>query len=87
MARWASALSLSLIHIYLLFDAAHYAYALGTMILIVVAIIAGFNYYISVAKGLSFKKRFGEMASISLGVAVLSFVVGLLVKQFLGVDI
>lgn len=72
---------------YLIFDAAHYAYALGTMILIVVAIIAGFNYYISVAKGLSFKKRFGEMASISLGVAVLSFVVGLLVKQFLGVDI
>ena len=72
---------------YLLFDAAHYAYALGAMILIVVAIIAGFNYYISVAKGLSFKKRFGEMASISLGVAVLSFVVGLLVKQFLGVDV
>ena len=31
--------------------------------------------------------RFAEMAGISLGVAALSFVIGILVKQFLGVDI
>ncbi len=72
---------------YLLFDTEHYLYALFTMLAIVLLIIIVFNYYISVAKDLSFKKRFGEMASISLGVAALSFVVGLLVKNVLGVDL
>ena len=55
--------------------------------LIVVAIIAMFNYYISVAKGESFKKRFIEMAGISLSVAAVSFVIGILAKRILGVDI
>lgn len=72
---------------YLLFDASHYLWAMGTMIVIVLLILVVFNYYISVAQDLSFKKRFGQMASISLGVAALSFVIGILVKQFLGVDI
>lgn len=72
---------------YLLFDPAHYLYALGTMLLTVVLIILVFNYYIAVAKDLPFKRRFLEMAGISLGVAVLSFIIGLLVKQFLGVDV
>jgi len=72
---------------YLLFDAAHYLYALGVMLAIVVAIIAAFNYYVAVAKGMSFRRRFSEMALISLGVAALSFVIGLLVKNVLGVDI
>ena len=52
-----------------------------------VAIIALFNYYISVAKDESFKRRFLEMAGLSLGVAGLSFVVGLLIREFLGVEI
>ena len=34
-----------------------------------------------------FKSRFLEMAGISVSVAVISFVVGILAKQFLGVDI
>ncbi|WP_066453737.1 VIT1/CCC1 transporter family protein [Anaerotruncus rubiinfantis] len=72
---------------YLIFPASQYLYALGTMLVIVVLIIALFNYYISVAKDLKFKSRFLEMACISLGVAALSFVVGLLVKNVLGVDI
>jgi VIT1/CCC1 family predicted Fe2+/Mn2+ transporter len=72
---------------YLLFDPAHYLYALGCMLCAVVFIIVAFNYYLSVAKDLSFKTRFLEMAGVSLGVAALSFVVGLLVKRFLGVDI
>ena len=72
---------------YLLFDPGHYLYALGSMLAAVVLIILGFNYYIAVAKGLSFKRRFGEMAGISLGVAALSFVIGLLVKSVLGVDV
>ena len=72
---------------YLLFDEAHYLWAMATMIVIVLLILVVFNYYISVAQDLPFKKRFGQMAGISLGVAALSFVIGILVKQFLGVDI
>jgi len=36
-----------------------------------------FNFYISVAKDLPFKQRFFEMAGISLGVAVISFIIGI----------
>ena len=72
---------------YLLFDESHYLWAMGTMVVIVLLILVVFNYYISVAQDLPFKKRFGQMAGISLGVAALSFVIGILVKQFLGVDI
>ena len=70
---------------YLLF--ANYIPALACMLLIVVAIIAGFTYYTSVAQDQPFGSRFGEMALISISVAVLSFVVGILAKKFLGVDL
>ena len=50
---------------------------------VVIFIIFIFNYYISVAKDLSFKKRFLEMVSISLGVAIISFGIGILVKEVL----
>ena len=72
---------------YLLFDVALYLWEMATLIFIVLLILVVFNYYISVAQDLPFKKRFGQMAGISLGVAALSFVIGILVKQFLGVDI
>ena len=72
---------------YLLFPPKGYLFALGTMLAVVVLIIVIFNYYIAVAKDLPFKRRFAEMACISLGVAALSFVVGLLVKMWLGVDV
>ena len=72
---------------YLVFDDEHYLHALGTMLVTVVLIILVFTYYISVAKDLDFKKRFWEMALISLSVAAFSFVIGLLVKEALGIDI
>ena len=72
---------------YLVFDDEHYLHALGTMLMTVVLIILVFTYYISVAKDLDFKKRFWEMALISLSVAAFSFVIGLLVKEALGIDI
>jgi VIT1/CCC1 family predicted Fe2+/Mn2+ transporter len=72
---------------YLIFGNSLYLAALGAMIGVVVLIIAGFTYYISVAKGERFKPRFLEMTLLSVGVAVISFVVGILAKQFLGVDI
>ena len=72
---------------YLVLPNHQYIPALIAMLLIVVVIILVFTYYISVAKDLPFKKRFAEMATISLSVAGLSFVVGILVKHFLGIDI
>jgi len=72
---------------YLLMDNSQYMTALFTMIAVVILIIAGFTYYISVAKGEKFKPRFLEMTFISVGVAVVSFFVGVLAKQFLGVDL
>jgi len=57
------------------------------MLLVVVLIIAGFTYYTSVAQDQPFRSRFLEMALISLGVAVVSFVVGILAKKFLGIDL
>jgi len=60
--------------------------ALGSTLAIAILIIAGFNYYLSVAKDLDFKRRFAEMSLISLGVAAFSFGVGFLLKTILGVD-
>ena len=70
---------------YLLLGNEQYLIALFAMIAIVILIIAGFTYYISVAKGEKFKPRFLEMSLISIGVAVVSFVVGTLAERFLGV--
>ena len=61
--------------------------ALIAMLLIIVAIIFIFTYYTSVAKDQPFSSRFWEMSLISIGVAVVSFGVGLLAKKFLGVDL
>ena len=72
---------------YLIFAANQYIPALICMLLVVVLIIAGFTYYTSVAQDKPFRPRFLEMAGISIGVAVLSFIVGILAKKFLGVDI
>ncbi len=72
---------------YLLFGPGQYIPALICMLLVVVLIIAGFTYYTSVAQDQPFKSRFLEMASISIGVAVMSFVVGILAKNLLGVEV
>ncbi|UBM61113.1 VIT1/CCC1 transporter family protein [Candidatus Sulfidibacterium hydrothermale] len=61
--------------------------AMGIMLLMTLLIIAGYNYYISVAKTVNFKKRFLTMALISLGVAAISFGIGYLAKAWLGVSI
>ena len=70
---------------YLLFD--NYFVCLGMTIISAILIILGFNYYISVAKDLNFKKRFMEMAFLSLGVAALTFGISYFVRMFLGVDV
>ncbi len=52
-----------------------------------VTLICLFNFYISVAKRLPFKKRAGEMILISLSVALFNFVAGYLAKKFLSIEI
>jgi VIT1/CCC1 family predicted Fe2+/Mn2+ transporter len=69
---------LLLIFPFLIMD--HAVFSLTWCILNAVAIIALFTFYISVAKGLSFKKRFIEMTAISLGVATLTFGIGWVIK-------
>ena len=72
---------------YLLLPDNKYILALFIMLVAVIIIIAAFNYYISVAKTISFRKKFTEMSVISLSVAAASFIIGLLVKRFIGIDI
>ena len=72
---------------YLIFDSAHYLYALICMLAVVILIIAGFTYYTSVAQGERFRPKFLEMSCISIGVAVISFGVGIAAKRFLGIDL
>ena len=78
---------IALITPYLVFPTHQFLPALLCMLGVVILIIAGFTYYTSVAQDQPFKSRFLEMAVISVSVAVLSFVVGILAKKFLGVDL
>jgi VIT1/CCC1 family predicted Fe2+/Mn2+ transporter len=70
---------------YLLFK--NYYLDLGIALTTAVIIIAVFNYYISVAKGESFRARFLEMAGLSLSVALFSFVIGYFIRIWLGIEI
>ncbi len=76
---------LVLIAPYLLFS--NYFICLGITLLLGIVIIAAFNYYISVAKDLNFRRRFMEMAGLSLGIAAISFFVGFLLRRFTGIEI
>ncbi|MGC9397863.1 MAG: VIT1/CCC1 transporter family protein [Anaerolineae bacterium] len=70
---------------YLLFN--NYLLCLGLTLIAGIIVIAIFNFYLAIAKDLSFRRRFGEMAAISLGVAAFSFGVGYLIRSVFGVDI
>jgi VIT1/CCC1 family predicted Fe2+/Mn2+ transporter len=56
---------------------------LGAALLIIVA----FSYYVSVAQELPFGRRFAEMALLSLAVAALSFGIGYLIREVMGVEV
>jgi VIT1/CCC1 family predicted Fe2+/Mn2+ transporter len=70
---------------YLMFS--NYFVSLGVTMVFAVLEILIFNYYISVAKELSFKERFWEMTLVSLAVSALSFGIGYLVRISLNVNI
>jgi len=61
--------------------------ALALSLLTAVAIIVCFTFYTSVAADLPFWKRFFEMAAISLGIAGISFLIGLLIRGLFHVEI
>ena len=71
---------------YLLFPTHMYVAAFAVMIVTVILIIMFFNFYISVAKEEPFLKNFATMAIISLSVAVISYIIGVLAKELLGID-
>ncbi|MCL7387774.1 MAG: VIT1/CCC1 transporter family protein [Thaumarchaeota archaeon] len=52
-----------------------------------IIVIFLFTFYVSVAKGLPFRRRFLEMTVISLGIAGLTFTIGFFVRTFLNVEI
>ncbi len=74
-----------LIFPFLVFDSM--LFALIWMFASALIAILGYNFYISVAKGLNFWKRVSQMCAITFGVAIISFVIGYCVKYFLGIDI
>ncbi|MCR6669240.1 MAG: VIT1/CCC1 transporter family protein [archaeon YNP-WB-040] len=60
---------------------------LGLEIMDAIIVIFLFTFYISVARDLPFKKRFLEMAAISLGIAGLTFTIGVFIRIFLNVEV
>jgi VIT1/CCC1 family predicted Fe2+/Mn2+ transporter len=62
-------------------------FALMFTLLGAVMVIFLFSFYISVAKDLPFWRRFAEMLTISLGIAAISFVIGILIRTVLNINI
>ena len=52
-----------------------------------ILVIFLFTFYISIAKDLPFVRRFLEMVAISMGIAGISFVIGLIIRMVLHVDV
>lgn len=61
--------------------------SLAVTLAIATCIILAFNFYLAVAKNLNFHARFWEMFGISMGVAVISFGVGILVREVFGLEL
>ena len=74
-----------LISPYLLFN--NIFICLSLVIIAAMVVVFIFTYYISVAKELDFKKRFLEMAGISIGVAAINFVIGIAVRNIFGIEL
>ncbi|UCD16091.1 MAG: VIT1/CCC1 transporter family protein [Candidatus Omnitrophota bacterium] len=60
---------------------------LGFVVFNALAVVLFFTFYISVAKELSFKKRFFEMATISITIAAINFFIGLLIRNVFGIEV
>jgi len=76
---------LFLIFPYVIFT--NYFFCLGFTLFNAIIVILIFTFYVSVAKDISFWKRFSEMAIISFGIAALTFFIGFFVRMFLKIDL
>ena len=56
-------------------------------LLAAVLVIFLFTFYLSIAKDLPFWRRFVEMLAISFGIAAISFVIGMVIRTVLNVNI
>lgn len=70
---------------YFIFDNVYIS--LGVMIFNAIVVVYLFSFYISVAREISFHRRFSEMALASLGVAALAFLIGYLARTLLHINI
>jgi VIT1/CCC1 family predicted Fe2+/Mn2+ transporter len=66
---------------------ANYYLCLALTLGAAIVIISLFTYYVSVAKDEPFNRHFVEMAGLSLSVAGLSFLVGLAMRAFFGIEV
>jgi len=62
-------------------------FALFLTVMNAIFVIFIFTFFVSVVKNQSFKKNFLEMFFISMGVTAVSFLIGLLVRKFLGIEV
>jgi len=58
-------------------------FCLTFTVLNAIVLICIFSFYISVAKDLSFRRRFLEMAPVTLGISALTFGIGFLVRKLM----
>ena len=72
---------------YLLFGQTMYIAALVCMILIVVFLVFIFNFYIATVKSEPFLPKFIEMSAISLSVALISFLIGVIARTCFNIEV
>lgn len=78
---------LLLVFPFLIFPDDMYGAALTVTLISVIIVIFIFTFYISIVKKVNFKQRFLEMFIISIGVTIFSFLLGIIAKKMLGIDI
>jgi VIT1/CCC1 family predicted Fe2+/Mn2+ transporter len=76
---------LFLIYPFFLFGNIYFSLAL--MLFNAILVIYIFTFFISAVKEVSFKRNFTEMALISLGIATITFAIGLLARNFLNIEV
>ena len=59
--------------------------ALACTLVIGMVIVATFNFYVSVVEEVSFLHRFGEMAGLLIAVSLISFGIGVLLSNWMGI--
>ncbi len=62
-------------------------FSLALVVATALLVIAIFTFYMATVKNLVFKNKFAEMAGLSLGIAAITFFLGLAIRKTFGVDV